>query len=116
LQNVENKQEKIDKLDRALNNSVEDQWYIEQISDYLNNKYIDDEKWSAIRLNYNALHNNELEELREENNLTNHDIRLVILLKMGFSNSGIADKMNISIEGIKKAKQRLKKKLDLTKL
>ena len=45
-------------------------------------------------------------------NLTESNLRLVMLVKMGFTNSNIANLLGVTIDGVKKAKQRLKKKHD----
>jgi DNA-binding CsgD family transcriptional regulator len=44
------------------------------------------------------------------------DTRLLTLLKLGLTNSEMANMLGITIEGIQKAKQRLRKKLDLNTL
>jgi tetratricopeptide (TPR) repeat protein/DNA-binding CsgD family transcriptional regulator len=45
--------------------------------------------------------------------LTHNDLRLLALMKMGFSNKEIADILHITEGGLKKARYRLRKKLDL---
>lgn len=47
-------------------------------------------------------------------NVSNNDLRLMSLLKMNLSSKEIANILNISIEGVKKARYRLRKKLDLS--
>lgn len=44
--------------------------------------------------------------------LTDADLRLLALINLNLSNKEVADKLSVSLEGIKKAKQRLKKKLN----
>ena len=46
-------------------------------------------------------------------NLSNNDLKLAALLKMGFNNTEISFFMGISMAGVKKAIQRLRKKLGL---
>ncbi|WP_298902787.1 hypothetical protein [uncultured Psychroserpens sp.] len=46
-------------------------------------------------------------------NLTKNDIRLIALLKMKYDSNSIASLLNISLEGVKKARYRLRKKLNL---
>jgi len=46
--------------------------------------------------------------------VTSNELRLLALLKMNLSSKEIASILNISAEGIKKARYRLRKKLDLT--
>lgn len=43
--------------------------------------------------------------------LTESDLRILSLINLDLSNKDIADKLSVSIEGVKKAKQRLKKKI-----
>ncbi|WP_111683114.1 hypothetical protein [Winogradskyella tangerina] len=47
-------------------------------------------------------------------NLTKNDIRLIALLKMKYDSNAIASLLNISTEGVKKARYRLRKKLELS--
>jgi len=47
-------------------------------------------------------------------NLSNNDLKLAGLLKMGFTNSEMVYFLGISLEGVKKALQRLRKRLMLT--
>lgn len=51
--------------------------------------------------------------LLKESSLSNNDLKLAALLKMGFNNTEISFFMGISISGVKKAIQRLRKKLRL---
>ncbi|MGX1753717.1 tetratricopeptide repeat protein [Sphingobacterium sp. NPDC055346] len=44
--------------------------------------------------------------------LTDYDFRLISLMKLGLSNRSMADLLGITLEGVKKAKQRLKKKME----
>ena len=45
--------------------------------------------------------------------VSTNDLRLMSLLKMNLSSKEIANILNISIEGVKKARYRLRKKLNL---
>lgn len=47
-------------------------------------------------------------------NLTKNDVRLIALLKMKFDSNTIASLLNISLEGVKKARYRLRKKLNMS--
>ena len=44
--------------------------------------------------------------------LTDSNLRLVILMSLQLSNQQISNLLGITVDGVKKAKQRLKKKLD----
>ena len=77
--------------------------------------YISENEWRKIILQFENIHNSFIQELKNNiENLSNNDIKLVILTKLKYSNQGMADVLNISTDGVKKAKQRLKKKLTLT--
>jgi DNA-binding CsgD family transcriptional regulator len=41
------------------------------------------------------------------------DIRMLALIKLGINNNEMANILGITVEGIKKAKQRLRKKIDI---
>jgi tetratricopeptide (TPR) repeat protein/DNA-binding CsgD family transcriptional regulator len=47
-------------------------------------------------------------------NITSNELRLMVLLKMNLNSKEIADILNISAEGVKKARQRLRKKMNLS--
>ncbi|MGS2726394.1 tetratricopeptide repeat protein [Psychroserpens sp. BH13MA-6] len=47
-------------------------------------------------------------------NITKNDIRMIALLKMKYDSNAIASLLNISLEGVKKARYRLRKKLQLS--
>jgi DNA-binding CsgD family transcriptional regulator len=52
--------------------------------------------------------------MRNYPDVTNNDLRLMSLLKMNLSSKEIANILNISIDGVKKARYRLRKKLNLS--
>jgi DNA-binding CsgD family transcriptional regulator len=51
--------------------------------------------------------------MRSYPEVSNNDLRLMSLLKMNLSSKEIANILNISVEGVKKARYRLRKKLNL---
>lgn len=71
-------------------------------------------EWKSFIDVFNQTHDAFIERLNHKHpNLTSNDVRLVCLIKMNLSSKEIASMINISYEGIKKAKYRLKKKLNL---
>ena len=46
--------------------------------------------------------------------MTKNDLRLAALLKMNLSSKEIASVLNITMEGVKKARQRFRKKLKIS--
>ena len=51
--------------------------------------------------------------MRSYPEVSNNDLRLMSLLKMNLSSKEIANILNISVEGVKKVRYRLRKKLNL---
>lgn len=51
--------------------------------------------------------------MRSYPEVSNNDLRLMSLLKLNLSSKEIANILNISVEGVKKARYRLRKKLNL---
>lgn len=71
--------------------------------------------WDKFMQIFEDVHPSFLKKLRTDfSKLTNNDIRLIVLMKMNFSNKEIASILHISEAGLKKARYRLRKKLDLT--
>lgn len=82
------------------------------ITSVFEQNYISDVEWQNIALQFNEIHPNYINSIKEEDvSLTQNDIRLLILLKLEYSNQAIAEILNISVDGVKKAKYRLKKKV-----
>ncbi len=85
-----------------------------KIADILSKKYLDESDWAAILLYYNMLKHNFSTELKQKFPLLKtKDVRLLILIDLGYSNKGIAQVYNITVDGVKKAKSRLLKKIEL---
>lgn len=78
-----------------------------------NQSYIDDTEWRKIILQFENIHENFVSELKHSaDTISNNDLKLAILTKLSYSNTDMAEVLNISIHGVKKAKQRLKNKLE----
>ncbi|MFD2565579.1 tetratricopeptide repeat protein [Aquimarina rubra] len=74
----------------------------------------DDNNWENFSKYFEQVHkgfNNKAQKLYP--NVTKNDLRLMALLKMNLSSKEIANILNISNDGIKKARQRLRKKMGL---
>ena len=72
----------------------------------------DDNNWENFSKYFEQVHkgfNNKAQALYP--NVTKNDLRLMALLKMNLSSKEIANILNISSDGIKKARQRLRKKM-----
>ena len=74
----------------------------------------DDETWDGFRSRFLAVHKDfEVDVKNKYPKVTVNELRLMALLKMQLTSKEIANILNISGEGIKKARYRLRKKLRL---
>jgi tetratricopeptide (TPR) repeat protein len=74
-----------------------------------------DNNWEQFRNYFEEVHKDfNSKVMRSYHNVINNDLRLMSLLKMNLSSKEIANILNISIEGVKKARYRLRKKLNLS--
>jgi tetratricopeptide (TPR) repeat protein len=74
----------------------------------------DDESWIGFRRRFQAVHKNFESNIKHNfPTITSNELRLMSLLKMTLSSKEIANILNISPDGVKKARHRLRKKLEL---
>ena len=112
LQMITEKVAVIENLKGQLTNNSNNEEYINKIINSLEQNYVSDKHWDNIIQLFSTIHEDFIPNLEaKSSNITRNDIRLSLLMKLGYSNSGMAETLNISVEGIKKAKQRLKKKI-----
>jgi ligand-binding sensor domain-containing protein/DNA-binding CsgD family transcriptional regulator len=72
--------------------------------------------WEQFQLNFDQVHQQFSQRMHKEfPKLTQNDIRLSCLIKIGLTNKEIASIQNVSLAAIEKSKYRLKQKLDLDK-
>ncbi|NHF61336.1 tetratricopeptide repeat protein [Flavobacteriaceae bacterium TP-CH-4] len=75
----------------------------------------DDNNWQNFSRYFEEVHKDFNSNVKTKYpDVTSNELRLLALLKMNLSSKEIANILNISAEGIKKARYRLRKKLDLT--
>ncbi len=75
----------------------------------------DDNNWENFSKYFQEVHKDFNRNVKREfPNVTSNELRLMSLLKMNLSSKEIANILNISQEGIKKARYRLRKKLNIT--
>ncbi|WP_229719368.1 tetratricopeptide repeat protein [Winogradskyella schleiferi] len=75
----------------------------------------DDNNWENFSRYFEEVHKGFNSKAQEQfPKITSNDLRLMSLLKMNLSSKEIANILNISNDGIKKARYRLRKKLDLS--
>ncbi|MFT7434917.1 MAG: DNA-binding CsgD family transcriptional regulator, partial [Psychromonas sp.] len=86
-----------------------------KISKLIKRDASDDHQWEQITLEFGSLHKGFLDALiGKHGSFIKSEIRLISLMKMNLSSKDIADTLNISSDGIKKARYRLRKKLNLS--
>ena len=70
--------------------------------------------WNEFKKLFNKVHTGFFLKLRRNfPHLTDTDMRLLSLIKLNLNNKEMANMLGITVEGIKKAKQRLRKKMQL---
>lgn len=73
-----------------------------------------DESWTEFKRLFSKVYPGFFQGLRNSfPNLSENDNRLLSLIKLGLSNREMANMLGVTIEGIKKAKQRLRKKMEI---
>lgn len=90
---------------------------INQINENLNamlqTNIMTDERWIRFKYVFDKVHPNYLLEMRKTHEkITENDLKILALQKLNLSNTSMSDILCVSLAGIKKAKQRLKKKMD----
>jgi len=102
----------IEELKTQLTNMASTDESIDSIVASLEQNYVSDQQWDGIIIQFGKLRPDFIINLKNRNvNISRNDIKLSILLELDYSLDGMAEVLNISKEGVKKAKQRLKKKL-----
>ncbi|MCQ6959696.1 tetratricopeptide repeat protein [Mucilaginibacter aquariorum] len=74
-----------------------------------------DDNWAQFKKLFSRVHGTFFYNLRRKyDNLSDTDIRLLALIKLKLNNKEMAGMLGITVDGIKKAKQRLRKKMNLS--
>jgi len=76
-------------------------------------KILKDEDWVHYKVLFKDVYTNFYTKVSNIPGLTEGDKRQILLIKLDYTNKMSADVLGISVEGIKRAKQRLAKKLEL---
>ena len=85
-----------------------------QISRQIRRDIESEEEWEQFLSSFREVHRDFIDELQKTYpSLTKGEIRLACLMKMNLSGKELASMLNISYEGIKKARHRMRKKLNL---
>ena len=74
----------------------------------------DENNWDNFKMHFETVHKDFNTRIKEKHpNLTANELRLIALLKMNLSSKEIANILSVSSEGIKKARYRLRKKMQI---
>jgi tetratricopeptide (TPR) repeat protein len=88
----------------------------ENLDSLVNAHIMTDENWNSFRRLFGKVHTGFFESIKKKYpNLTASDARILSLIKLELSNNEMANMLGITLEGIKKSKQRLRKKMELDK-
>ena len=114
---LEEKNLQIETLETELRN-IEEKNYInkelhkDELNKLLESHLMTDENWNRFKDVFTKENEDYLQYIEEHyEDLTESNIRLIILLKIGLGNKQISHVLGVSQDSIKKAKQRLRKKL-----
>lgn len=89
--------------------------YLNEISQNLNRKDVELFNWQSFRLMFDEVHSGFVGSLKSSYPaLSDREVDLCILLKVGVPNTEISQILEITYDGVKKAIRRVYKKLDLT--
>ena len=85
-----------------------------RISRMIQRDSVDDNEWDQFANEFSSVHQEFLDRLRERfGSFSKGEMRLIYLLRMNMTSKEIANILHISSEGIRKARYRLRKKMDL---
>ncbi|MEZ4847276.1 MAG: transcriptional regulator [Bacteroidia bacterium] len=87
----------------------------QQLISAINFDLKDENSWENFARRFQEVHHDFYARVAEKYpDVTPNELRLMALLKMNLSSKEIANILNISLPGVKKARQRLRKKMDLS--
>lgn len=111
------KNRQIDELQQMINGGVDSKsYYLEKekglLKEILDSHLLTEENWASFRRSFDATYPNFYLNLKHEfPELTDSNMRYIILSKLGLSVTEISNLLGISTESVKKSRQRLKKKM-----
>ena len=86
----------------------------DKVSRMINSDQLDDKEWEQFSKEFSSIHQDFMDRLKSQyGDFSNYEWRLISLLKMNLSTKDIANIFRISSNGVKKARYRLRKKIDL---
>lgn len=112
-----NKNETLENIKRnvqGVRTNADDRRSIQSIVNTIDFNINDDNNWENFRQRFESVHKGFESNVKSKySTITSNELRLMALLKMNLSSKEIANILNISSEGIKKARYRLRKKMAL---
>lgn len=85
---------------------------VDRLLHHINRHLDSDEDWDRFLASFKSIHSSFMDKLQGlVDQLSSNDLRLASLMRMNLSNKEIASLLNISNDGVKKARYRLRKKL-----
>jgi DNA-binding NarL/FixJ family response regulator len=92
----------------------EDHQRIQVLESLMQTHIMTEETWDEFKKLFEKVYTGFLVRLKQKfNYVTESDVRLFTLLKLGLNNREMANMLGVSNEAIKKSRQRLRKKMDL---
>jgi DNA-binding NarL/FixJ family response regulator len=87
---------------------------MQQIIQQINQSFNHEQHWKEFTLAFEQVHQSFFEKLKQRSgDLTSTDLRLIALLKVNMDSKDIAGLLGISIDSLRVARYRLRKKLDI---
>lgn len=107
-----NKQKELEQKNKQLANNVD----FVSVFKLLENSLERESDWEQFKVKFKELNPDFLNKLNTNHpSLTKSEIRLLTLIKIGYSQKEIADILNIAPDSVKKSRSRVRKKLNLPK-
>ena len=115
---IAQKNEVLQELKDNLNSLKQNSGYSKNVNELYNKLQLEkqiDENWDTFLQQFTDINPKFYKELNQQHEgLTKNDFRLAALIRMNVNSKDIASILNISPEGVKKARYRLRKKLNLS--
>ena len=113
-ENLKQKNSLIEQLEAKLKNTELEKDQSEHIEKLLQSIILTEDDWNEFRKLFEKAHPGYIYRLKNKYcNLTETDIRLFTLLKLRLSHREMASMLGVTVEAVRKSRQRLRKKLDL---
>jgi tetratricopeptide (TPR) repeat protein len=99
---------------KELKEASEGQQGYHQLIKTINSSMHDDDNWTNFKMYFEEVHGDFYGNIKTKYpELTSNELRLLALMKLNLSTKEIAGILNVSAEGVKKARYRLRKKMNI---